>query len=124
MAKKRANKKNRKPALEYPPGSDPYEDKDWVSSGTRSEWEGRRIMRNPYTQPNVSNPAVLRAFGEGKVAGPNPYTVRLYPTGLEPRNTFGDPSRSEPFTRKDVLADIRKKSQADAQRRTNLKKKK
>jgi hypothetical protein len=124
MAKKRANRKNRKPTLVFPPGMDPYKDKDYVASGTRSEIEGRRIMRNPYTQPNVSNPAVLRAYGEGNVAGPNPYTVFSYPTGLEPRNRFGESSRSAPFTRKDVLADIRKKSQTNAQRRTNLKKKK
>jgi hypothetical protein len=124
MAKKRASSKNRKPALVYPPGMDPYKDKDYVASGTRSEMEGRRIMRNPYTRPNVSNPAVLRAYGEGKVAGPNPYTTFTYPTGLEPRNTFGEPSRSASSMRKDVLADIRKKSQKDAQRRTNLKKKK
>lgn len=123
MAKTR---KNNKPVRKSgSSGMDPYRDKDWVGSNTRSEIEGRRIMRNPGTQPNVSNPAILRTYGEAKVAGNNPFTVANYPTGLDTRDTFGEkPSGKKYFTRADVLKAIAKQSQKDAQRRTNLKKKK
>ena len=147
-SKKKVKQTSKKKAKPRNHDQEELDNKDTVNTFNKySDYEGRRIMINPFAKKGVSNPEVLRRYGEARVQGPetyrDPYTSNFYPTGMNTRDVYGEKAGQSNFRKPVSLTknesndgrlknskpwftrpDATKKSQQRAQQRANNKKKK